>query len=98
MKLRRSLVGLLIGFTALAPHARAEGPATGFLPQGQLAANLVVAPGIGAFLGDFAMMPIVRIGAQLKPLAVAAEVNYSAFGTTEKFDPVPGGMSERSNA
>jgi hypothetical protein len=64
-------------------------PATGFMLQGQIAANLTVAPGLGYAGSDYSVMPVLRLGAQLPSLAVALEINYNSF--TASHDSYNGG-------
>lgn len=83
------VLAVVLLLCAVGSRARAE-PATGFMLQGQIAANLVVAPGLGAYVENFSVMPSLRLGAQFRPLAFAVELNYSTFNQSNSG---PGGGS-----
>jgi hypothetical protein len=58
--------------------ARAE-PARGFMLQAQLQSNLLVSPGLATYVGNFGLLPVVRLGYSGWRLAAAVEANYSTF-------------------
>jgi len=79
-----TFLGIVVVLLALAASpARAE-PATGFMVQGLIASNLMVG---GAYYGpNFTVMPALRLGGQLRRIAVAAELNYSTFAELDGTD------------
>jgi hypothetical protein len=80
--MRRIESALVFAVTLLLCSPAHAEPATGFLVQGQIASNLMIA-GLNAYGPSFSVMPSLRLGGQLRRLAIAAELNYSSFAALD---------------
>lgn len=77
--LKRAVV--VVAILLAGSPARAE-PATGFMVQGLIASNLIIG-GVSAYGPSFTVMPALRLGGQLRRLAIAAELNYASFASLD---------------
>ena len=83
----RHVAAFLLASLLTAGAARAE-PAHGFMVQAQLQNDLVIAPGLTTFVGNFSLMPIIRLGWSGWRLSAALEASYSTYATSSSGNDV----------